>query len=283
MQKHVGTPINDRCRIVAPEEHVIIEKQGNLLTVKFLNLPKPKIPPAKRKPVTSFSPAARMRAMKFCASINWDKCPQGLFVTLTYPDDLADTTMDQRNQQRWHFLRSMEKIVGKTIYGVWRIEWKPRRSGKRKGQVLPHWHFLFMNVGYIPYQKINLCWKNEVGAEGFVATNVRKIDSGKMATLYVLKYMSKTSQRILLDDPSYLTMKGRHYGYFHKGLIPRHPVRIFKGLTERHLCFIMARAMQRLPWLNPNAVQNFSLLGNLADEVYDYLCGIGLTELEVTE
>jgi len=190
-----------------------------------------------------------------------------LFITLTYPDEVAENTAPERNQHRYVFLRSMENYLGKKVGVLWRLEWKARKSGKRKGQVLPHVHLIVFGVSFLPYQEIRLWWRSALNVQGFVAINVQRIKGGKMVAKYVTKYCSKQMEGALLDNASYLNRLGRHWGIHRRERIPFCNRWVIPFLASDDIQLAENAGCQVFKYFTRNAGQGFSLLGPLAEKV----------------
>jgi len=245
----------------------VVKIQGSLLELNFHINRTAVVVRGKRTNVTSFSPSSRLRLLKTIAAVKWDEIPTGLLVTLTYPDEIAMRTRKQRNTDKYLFIRLMEKHVGKKIYGIWRLEFKRRKTGSLAGLLVPHWHFLLMDIPYIDHRCVRHSWRRCTKTVGPLATDVKACQNGEMASLYIAKYMSKVSPKLSLDNPSYLNMSGRHYGYLRKSLIPMHRSEFFPITDDEELQWLMSRGVDLLHWLKEGDLQSFTLLGKGATEV----------------
>jgi hypothetical protein len=228
--------------------------------------------------VDGFSAAARLRLLKRIATIDWSGIPMSIFITLTYPDDCAERTYQQRGQDRYLFMRHVEKYLGRKVCGVWRVEWEPRRSGYCKGMILPHYHILLFGVPFVHYKEINKWWKGVLHHDGYVRTEVKRAASPKVAGMYVAKYMSKKTERASLVNAAYLNNPGRHYGYHRASMIPSHLEQWLDNPTDEQVAELTAFANEVLPWLNKHHTGSWTLLGKHADRAREILRRIGLTQ-----
>jgi hypothetical protein len=227
--------------------------------------------------VDGFSAAARLRLLKRIATINWSEIPMSIFLTLTYPDECAERTYKQRGQDRFMFMRHIEKHLGRKVCGVWRVEWLPRRSGTLKGMILPHYHILLFGVSFVHYREINRWWKCVLHHDGYVRTEVKLARSPQMAGMYVAKYMSKKTERASLVNGAYLNNPGRHYGYHRASMIPRHLEDWLDNPTDQQVAELTRFANEVLPWLNKHHTGSWTLLGTYADRAREIMRKIGLT------
>jgi len=247
----------------------VVTKRGSLLTAKLIVPPPPFAKPVPRGDIKEFSRASRLRMLKWVAAIDWQRATPASFVTLTYPDSRASVSMEQRTMNRHLFIRDIESHLGNDTYGIWRIEWKSRKSGKLIGKQVPHFHLLLMNVPYIPYQKIRLWWKRALQHDGLLATDIRQCKNAKQAALYVAKYMTKVPASSSLDNHAYLSKRGRHWGLMRQRSIPLCPLEA--GVKIEPLQFEAAydEACRVMPWLTPGQPDSFTALGKKADQLYE--------------
>lgn len=259
-------------------EKLVIEKKGKLLAVAWRNCPPPPATEKQRGTITNFSRASRLRLLKLIATIDWGLIPSSLFVTLTYPDDTRWDDPNERTKQKYLFHRAMETHLGRNICGVWRIEWKPRKSGPCRGMFVPHYHFLLLGVGYIDHRWIRYYWMKAIDWKGKVATDVKACRSAKKAALYVSKYVAKTHDPHSLDNGAYSNSNGRHWGYFRKPEIPLHFSEIIDNVTNDEWDWLRQRANGLLRWRLPEDDNGFVLLGNISDFVWTEFLTFRLAE-----
>ena len=87
--------------------------------------------PGKRKSIGVFTRQARFRMLKMVASVEWQSIGNSLFITLTYPDEVAHVDHKKRNRERYLFLRYIENYLGKEVAALWRVEYVPHQNGRR--------------------------------------------------------------------------------------------------------------------------------------------------------
>lgn len=254
-----------------PNEHwlgsdgndVRITLSGKLLTVKILKPPS-KCPCSKgRSQVTTFSKASRLRILKLLARIDFTKAEPALFVTLTFPDRETQYTRKELNTYRYLFLRYTEKELGRKVSGIWRIEWKERKTGISVGEERPHFHLMLFDVRWIDRSKINSFWQKSIGTNSYVRTEVQRMRSEKECGSYVAKYCAKVEDSSLVNA-AYLNNResGRHWGIHRKNLLPLHPertARMATGPLEEELRKI---AGERFPHVLRERC-SFTLMGNI--------------------
>jgi hypothetical protein len=210
----------------------VVRWQGELLQITYSGFTYAKIPKCGRGKVKGFSRAARLRMLKTVAAIDWRKVNGGLFITLTYPDSVADRTASTRNVDRHRFLRYMEKHLQRKVGALWRLELLPRKSGERKDQISPHFHFMVFGATFIPHEIVRGWWRSVLHVEGHLCTDVRKMNDGKHAGKYIAKYAAK-AQSPSLDDATYLnTLAGRFWGIHRRELVPFHYVKMIGHVDE---------------------------------------------------
>jgi len=245
--------------------------QGGLLEITYVKQQKEFRMPGRRRTVSGFSPAARLRMLRTVATVQWERVKASLFITLTYPDSVCRRTSDERNRDRYQFLRSMERYLGKEVGALWRIEWQKRKSGALKGTTVPHVHLIVFGIGYIPYQKIREWWRAVLHVDGALATDVQKIKGGKMVARYVSKYCAKLPEERSLDNASYVNTHGRHWGIHRKDKIPFSERWVIPCLTKQDIQLAENAGCQVFRYFTREAGQGFSLLGDLAEKVGEEL------------
>ena len=243
------------------------EWQGKLLRVKFSGQKRRRPLPKKRGVIKGFTDGSRRRMLQLAATIDWKSIGPALFITLTYPDDKAEFDMRERNKQRYLFVRHMENYLDATPSIIWRIEWKPRKTGSRIGEYLPHVHLLVLGVRFIPHGCVRSWWRSILKHRGSLSTDVRAVRSGKAAALYVSKYCAKRPERASLDNLSYLNSLGRHWGIHRRSAIKTHPAISIPYLTEEMLQIARNAGCMAIPWFDASSDAGFFLLGDLAERV----------------
>jgi hypothetical protein len=175
----------------------------------------------KRGSIGGFSNASRLRMLKTIAIIDWSKVGPSLLITLTYPGELGKRRYSERVKDLYLFHRYMEKHLGKEVALLWRTEWKVRKSGQQKGQLLPHVHLVVFDVRWIPWQAVRGWWRTILGHEGPLATDVGRAGDGDTAARYAAKYAAKPAEEGSLDSAAYLNNSiGRAWGVKRRRLIP---------------------------------------------------------------
>jgi len=194
--------------------------QGELLEITYVNPDAEYRRPGKRKGISGFTKAARLRMLRHVASIEWNSFKKGVFITLTYPNEYHGRTMKERNRDRYLFMRTMENHLGRKVGAMWRIEWEKRKSGSSMGKWFCHVHVIVFNCRFISKEVVNDGWRRALNAEGPLITWIDGISDGRKASRYVSKYCAKLPDAGVLDDTTYLNSTGRHWGMHRKSLIP---------------------------------------------------------------
>jgi hypothetical protein len=188
----------------------------------------PRLPP--RGTIGGFSAAARLRMIKEIAVINWSATGRCLFLTLTYPDSLGERSYKERTTDRTLVTRRIERYLGKNIATLWRCEWKARKSGERKGQMMPHLHMLLFGVEYIPWEDLRMWWRETLGIDGPLHTYVQKLTDGEHAAKYAAKYAAKDGSSSLVNAAYLDGLLGRAWGMTRQKLIPRAALTSYRNL-----------------------------------------------------
>lgn len=158
-----------------------------------------------RGKITGFSSAARRRQIQDFASLK--EYPR-MWLDLTFADDvMAHKNVGRRAEyssdciKRW---KSEAERLLLGLWGVWKREWEPRKSGMLVGEFCPHFHVMLdypaltQENHHAIAQKLLLAWVRITAtlhpAAYKVALNeksYRWVLSKNMAQKYVTKYMAK--------------------------------------------------------------------------------------------
>src|SRR5207253_6592984 len=99
---------------VPPQEHRwYLIRQGQLLKARKLWNWNRSRPGEHRGVCAGYTDAARVRMLQVVAAIDWKAAGEILFVTLTYPDCVANATYRERTTQRSLMQRYIEKYAGR--------------------------------------------------------------------------------------------------------------------------------------------------------------------------
>jgi hypothetical protein len=98
--------------------------------------------PEKRGEITHFTDASRRRMLDLLAKVLYAALP--FWMDLTYPD------LFPTSPTRWK--RDLEVLAARFLRrwpeasNIWKLEFEPRKSGRNKGKLAPHFHNLPFNV-----------------------------------------------------------------------------------------------------------------------------------------
>jgi len=215
-----------------------------------------------RGPIRGFSRQSRMRMVRVCNKVDWQLTLPALFVTLTTPDEMADTSPAERTRQRESFQRRMETFLGKKVSCLWRIEWKKRRSGKLKGKLVHHFHLIICNVEWIPWRELRKWWALSIGSTGILKTWIRKIETPLHCMSYLCKYLSKVPS---LDYAPYLRKDesiGRQWGILRPNLIPFCVKQQVFYLWDDDMDFLTEVAGEKIKDFGKYGPMSFTLFGD---------------------
>lgn len=251
-----------------------ITYQGEFLRWQYPEfVPVPK-PGRTRGEVTHFSAASRKRIFEWMAKIKWADVGNSLFITLTYPDECFPADRDQMNKERYLFKRHIEEYLERDVSMLWRIEWKERKQGPKKNYIYPHLHWLVFNVDYIHYSRVNSWWKNVLGYRDYTRTETKRAYSKRKALAYVSKYCAKADGSLVhaayLNNP----IKGRQWGHLRKELLPYHDEHYLESADCEYLQQCWNDAMRGHDYRNAFGNKSFTLFGEQASEIGNFLFGI---------
>jgi hypothetical protein len=244
-----------------------IEAQGNLLIWKVLEYRCRLMPERGEAEVKGFSKAARLRMLKMCARLDWTKAGKSLFITLTYHDEVKDISKEATGKHRSLFWRYVEKHLGRKVSALWRIEWKVRKSGKLKGEIMPHYHLIVFNVKWLDKKLVKRWWKIILQRTGYLRTEVKRLKNERQAGYYVSKYCGKDDESSLVIGVYHNIPGGRQWGMLRKHLLPVHPWRDIVIADGSLAEFAYNMALEDRPKLNEWGTPSFTLLGPLADKI----------------
>jgi len=230
----------------------------------------------KRQPIVEFSKASRLRLLCVFNQVDWRAATPALFITLTYPDNVECRKRKTLNTHRYVFWRSLEKKMGRHIPAIWRLEWKVRLTGELVGEPMPHWHMLAFKEPFIHHDQINYLWQKAIGHEGYVRTETERMRNQRQAGYYISKYLAKVDPSLVIAAYHNKLPTGRQWGILRKSLLPlmpEHRVRLPPGDVVN--AARQYAALER-PEVNTYGNESFTLLGEKAIAVGEYLFGKGV-------
>lgn len=249
-----------------------MQKQGKLLKVRVERGFSVVRPDTKRGVIVGYSRRSRKRFLELIATIDWQRITRALFVTVTYPDRYVRRSVERRNRDKFLFLRRLNRITGITLCGLWRCEWKPRKTGLYVGEPLPHYHFLLFGCRWINKNALRHAWKRATGIEGVVCTDVKRAECASKAAIYAAKYCAKFADDPSLDYVPNLHSRGRQWGTVVRQLIPSCPIETVHDLSGFEEAWFAERGVELLPWRRDTDECGYSLIGDVAEEVWtDFL------------
>jgi len=253
--------IAEPCQV--PELPNLVTLQGTYLKWHVSLRAKSKMPDQKRGDVIGFSAASRLRLMKWFNTLDWENAMPAIFITLTFPDDVTIISKYALNMYRWRWWRYLEKHLGKKVCGVWRVEWKPRLTGKWVGKHYPHFHLMIFRTRYVPKELITGWWEKTLNVEKAV-THVQAIENNRMCGAYISKYVAKAPDELVIN--AYLNSQptGRNWGFFRKNLIPLSEKYVVALAESEEVRLAKERALNDKPEFNKWGTESFSLLGPMA-------------------
>ena len=237
--------------------------QGDVFEFKSSNR-KPIAPNVKRGDIVDFSNGARLRMLKTFHKINFKDYCAPLFMTLTYPDEVATPNLAKRNLHKSLFARAMERELGLPVPAAWRIEWQDRKSGALIGEVCPHWHWLIFRHRYISYVTVNELWKKTIGVTCETHTDIRRVDKESAIQMYMAKYLTKEALPITLVLAAYQSSIGRQYGWLRKKEIPMHAQSRHYRLSDAARESLRVIAAENLTSASEHLERSFTLYGDAA-------------------
>lgn len=83
------------------------------------------------------------------------------FATLTYGDEFPGEPVTWKRDRDALLKRLRRKHPG--VAAVWRLEWKPRKSGRNQGELAPHLHLLVLQAPELDAEWLREAWHEVVG------------------------------------------------------------------------------------------------------------------------
>ena len=198
---------------------------------------------------------------RMISRINWPAAKTGLFITLTFPDEILPVDSWARSRALKEFFRQFEAELGGLVSALWRCEWEVRQTGIHAGQVMPHYHLIVFQVRYFPYSKVNAIWRNVIRWPGYCRTDTQRLANEKAHGSYIAKYCAKVPRDGSLVSVTYSRIDGKHWGYHHKKLLPMAMREFFDWVPEDTARKLRSIAARELPWYRQETDSGFCLLG----------------------
>lgn len=230
---------------------------------EFPRLTKPK----KRGIIKTFSPGARRRLLDWIAIIDWDALPRGMFITLTYPDEVANRTYHETTDQRNHLILKMERYLKEKLLLIWRKELAVRKSGRYRKFLVQHFHLCVFTEKRPEVSRIKQWWKECIGWAGNVQVH-RKLMPGQHAAFYMAKYLTKPDEEeSILEDVTYVNKPGKAWDWRRKELLPLKPLDYWIGLSNEEYDRVLEQALCLCPKAIEHELESFTVRGVPSDEV----------------
>jgi hypothetical protein len=200
--------------------------------------------------------------------IDWKGREEVLFCTLTYPDSVSERDYKRRSMDRYLWHRFVEKYLNAMIPTIWRVEWKPRLTGSRKGRVEPHWHLLLLTREFLPHDKVREWWRKSIGyGDGPLSTDIRRVSGTEGAIRYVAKYTAKCTSLDIVTYHNNLAISGRHWGVLRRSLIPLAEQVIYTSLELGQIKDLQAYARSRSSRYDEFGAAGFTAFGKDAVKI----------------
>jgi hypothetical protein len=256
---------------VIPDSPYKLSLQGDLFRLQVI-LPKmDHYSGGKKSMVFHFSRQSRLNLLKIIAAVDWPKMDVPLFITLTYRDDCFPVDARQMGIERWRFQRYAEQYLKKTVPTLWRIEWKPRQSGSKKGYLCPHYHLLMFTPAFLPAELVKEWWQKALCTDMYVRTDVQRASSGQNGGYYVAKYASKDSSSLVHAAYLNTAHAGRTWGIMRKELMAYHSRVVVRKRADDFGPEQLGRALNALGIPRPYWSSAFTLFGTQARSAAIYL------------
>jgi len=251
-----------------------------MLAVAISNGPLGYTPP-KRQEIGGFSAASRLRLFKITNRIDFERAGRVTFMTTTWRDEVGRPSAKEITLARSDWQRSIERLCGGHVSGIWRTEWKKRLSGRYAGQPMPHIHTIYFRMPYLQKEAVTAAWARSIGWEGRVSVRLEEVVNLKACLSYVSKYLAKVPDLGNLDIESYLSSGtlGRQWGVYRKNELPLCDKWEFRIAPGPLLDKIRRLATEHYPKVTQDPGKGFVVFGNIAEKIAA-LCERDLTDSE---
>lgn len=261
----VFADVVDELSAMANTERWFINIHGNAAIIsckgKYHHTP----PTTARGIVGPMSFASRSRMLQFVNTIDWSKCGLVQFVTLTYPDTIVRKRYKKRSQDRYLFMRYVEKSQEKHVPCVWRTEWKLRKTGARKGKLMPHHHLLLINAKPLRENDVREWWRWSIGHDQtYLDVDVAQVTGPDAAAKYIAAYTGKKEPLGILTYRNSGFQFGRHWGITRKHEVPLLPVLCRRQLWSGEIECLRDYADGLLPFYDLETGEGFVVFGEKA-------------------
>lgn len=248
--------------------NVFIEVQGQLACVAFRRGPLSVAPPV-RQEIRGFSAASRLRLFKTINRLDFGSAGRCTFLTTTWRDEVGRPDKEEITRARSAFQKSIERMADCELPGIWRVEWKKRKSGRYVGQVMPHVHVIYFRIPWLDKMDITAAWARAIGWAGRVSCKVKGIKDLRQAMYYISKYVAKLDDLCNLDIVSYLAKNvgGRPWGIYRKPMLPmadRTLIRVLPGQLVYRIRQIAVAAYAKTPI---DEEKGFCVFGPASEEI----------------
>ena len=227
-----------------------------------------------RNPVSVFSRRSRFRMLCGLSKVVWDTVGVSRFITVTYPDECVHWDNERRNQERWTLWRHLENHFKRELPGVWRVEWKKRKTGCMVGKVCPHVHVMVFADVKLGKNTLADLWQRSIGYDGFVSVDSQRVEANENVACYVAKYCGKLDDLLPLECVSYLSKIGRHYGWFRKRIVPMAAQEEYYQIPGPIVDWLQRAGRSNLPFLDLLESHGWTLIGDAAEQVSEQFARI---------
>jgi len=249
-------------------KNCFIEVQGSLACVAFRRGPLAHRPPP-RQEVRGFSAASRLRLFKITNRLDFSKAGRSTFLTSTWVDKLGRPDPAEITRARSAFQKSIERMSGCQLPGLWRVEWAVRKTGRYTGKYMPHIHVIYFRIPFLPIKEVEKVWARAIGWAREVDLSMIEITDIRKCLNYVSKYIAKLDVFSRLDIPSYLAahQRGRKWGCYRKQRLPlaeRTWLRVAPGLLADKIREVATAGYIKTP---QGSQDGFVVFGAAAKEI----------------
>jgi len=154
---------------------------------------------------------------------------------------------------------------------LWRTEWQVRKSGRLKGEVMPHVHNILFEGRFIPKETVNRAWCSAIGWDGYCRTEIKQARDVGNCGRYASKYVTAVED-LSLVVASYLSrVQGRPWGIKRQQLVPWCLERALEDVPPRVVIEAWKRAQRRYAPIGQMTSGGFTLMGEDVHRLFDAL------------
>lgn len=206
--------------------------------------------------------------------VDWHKIGRCIFITLTYPNFCRPDDHEDMSKHLHLFRRKLEKHLERKVPIVWRLEWEVRKTGPMRNFWYPHFHLMIVGVTFVHYARVNKWWREVIGHLPKTRTETRGAKDRTRCFIYITKYCAKRIGSLVFGPYLNNPWNGRRWGVLRRELLPFHDEHSMREADWTHITDLYDYCLSKRSALNEYGNRSFTLLGDQAEEIGNFLFGL---------